>query len=61
MNVKVGDILKMKKPHPCGENMFLVLRVGMDFKIKCQKCGREVMVARNKIERNIKQIISDEH
>ncbi len=61
MNVKVGDVLKMKKPHPCGENMFLVLRVGMDFKIKCQKCGREVMVARNKIERNIKQIISDEH
>ena len=61
MNVKVGDVLKMKKPHPCGENMFLVLRVGMDFKIKCQKCGSEVMVARNKIERNIKQIISDEH
>lgn len=60
MQVNVGDVLKMKKSHPCGENMFLVLRVGMDFKIKCQKCGRQVMVARNKIERNIKEIIKKE-
>lgn len=58
MNVKVSDIIKMKKSHPCGENTFLVLRVGMDFKIRCQKCLREVMIPRNKIERNIKQVIS---
>lgn len=61
MNINVGDVLIMKKTHPCGENKFLVLRVGMDFKIRCQKCGREVMVARNKIERNIKQVVSGEH
>jgi hypothetical protein len=46
----------MKKPHPCGCKEFLVLRVGADFKIKCTKCGHEIMVARNKIEKNIKNI-----
>jgi hypothetical protein len=56
MNVNVGDILLMKKPHPCGCKEFLVLRVGADFKIKCTKCGHEIMVARNKIEKNIKNI-----
>ena len=57
MNVNVGDILVMKKNHPCGGNRFLVLRSGMDFKIRCEKCGHEVMVARSKAEKNIKQII----
>lgn len=56
MNVKVGDILVMKKPHPCGSKEFEVLRIGVDFRIKCTGCGREVMVARSKIEKNIKQI-----
>ena len=56
MNVKIGDILVMKKPHPCGSKEFEVLRIGVDFRIKCTGCGREVMVARSKIEKNIKQI-----
>ncbi|MDF2568282.1 MAG: hypothetical protein K0R90_1738 [Oscillospiraceae bacterium] len=56
MDIKVGDVLQMKKNHPCGENMFDVLRIGMDFKIRCKKCGREVMVPRKKIEKNIKKI-----
>lgn len=59
MNVKVGDRLEMKKSHPCGGKEFLVLRVGMDFKIRCTKCGHEVMVPRNKIEKNIKKIQRD--
>ena len=46
MDVRVGDILVMKKNHPCGENKFLVLRSGMDFKLRCTGCGHEVMVAR---------------
>ena len=54
MDVRVGDILEMKKPHPCGNKTFLVLRVGMDFRLRCQNCGREVMVPRVKIERKIK-------
>lgn len=60
MNVLVGDVLRMKKPHPCGENHFLVLRIGMDFKIRCTKCGREVMVPRSKVEKNIREIIRKE-
>lgn len=60
MDVKVGDKLEMKKPHPCSSKYFSVLRVGMDFKIKCEGCGREVMVPRSKIERNIRKIIRDE-
>ena len=60
MDVNVGDILLMKKQHPCGCRRFEVLRVGMDFKIRCMTCDREVMVARNKIERNIKKIESAE-
>ena len=59
MNVNVGDRVEMKKQHPCGGKIFLVLRVGMDFKIRCEKCGREVMVSRNKIQKNIKKIITE--
>lgn len=60
MDVRVGDELVMKKAHPCGENRFEVLRSGMDFRLRCKKCGREVMVPRIKIEKNIKKIIREE-
>ena len=50
MDVQVGDVIITKKPHPCGANRFDVLRVGMDFKIRCQKCGHEIMLPRVKIE-----------
>lgn len=62
MNIKVGDILEMKKAHPCGKpesKQFSVLRVGMDLKIKCLGCGHEVMVPRIKLEKNIKKIIDN--
>ncbi len=57
MDVRVGDLLEMKKPHPCGSKQFAVLRVGMDFRLRCTACGREVMVPRVKIEKSIKKII----
>lgn len=57
MDVKAGDILKMKKNHPCGSNEFYVIRSGMDFRLRCLKCSREFMIPRNKIEKNIRQII----
>ena len=60
MDVQVGDILEMKKPHPCGSRRFLVLRSGIDFKIRCTGCGHEVMVPRVKAEKNIKKIIRQE-
>ena len=46
-----------KKKHPCGSNRFLVLRSGMDFRIRCLGCGHEIMVPRVKAERNIKKIL----
>lgn len=59
MDIKVNDILEMKKEHPCGEKQFLVLRAGMDFRVRCLKCNREVMVPRVKIEKNIKKVLRD--
>ena len=59
MDIRVGDILEMKKQHPCGSKEFTVLRSGMDFKIKCCGCSREVMQPRAKIEKNIKRIIHE--
>ncbi len=58
MNVAVGDIVTMKKPHPCGKNSkdFLVLRIGMDFKLKCMECGHELMLPRARAEKNIRRI-----
>lgn len=56
MDIRVGDILTMKKTHPCGEKRWQVLRIGMDFKLKCLGCGHEVMGARAKFERNIKAV-----
>ncbi len=57
MNIQVGDVLVMKKPHPCGEHRFTVGRVGMDFRIRCTGCGREVMVPRAKVEKNIRKVL----
>ncbi len=59
MDVRVGDTLLMKKNHPCGGNTFAVLRVGMDFRVRCNGCGHEVMVPRSKIEKNIKKIMRE--
>ncbi len=56
MDIQVGDILTMKKEHPCGEKRWQVLRTGMDFKLKCLGCGHEVMGPRNKFERNIRNV-----
>lgn len=57
MDVRVGDRLKLKKAHPCGNDLFTVLRVGMDFKIRCTACGREVMLPRSKCEKSIKKLL----
>lgn len=56
MDVRVGDILEMKKQHPCGSKQWLVLRVGMDFRMRCQGCGHELMLPRAKAEKSIKTI-----
>ncbi len=60
MDVRVGDKLIMKKNHPCGSNRFDVLRIGMDFRIRCEAGGREIMVPRVKAEKRIKKILREE-
>ena len=59
MDVRLGDILQMKKAHPCGNVQWEVLRIGMDFKMRCLGCGHEIMVPRLKAEKNIKKILRD--
>jgi len=54
MDIQVGDIITMKKPHPCGGYKWAVLRTGMDFRIRCEGCGREVMRPRVTVERSLK-------
>lgn len=56
LKLEVGDIISTKKAHPCGSNHFLITRVGMDFRIKCQKCEKEIWIPRVKLEKRIKQI-----
>ena len=60
MDIEIGDILEMKKEHPCGSRRWEVLRVGMDIKMKCLGCGHEVMQPRRKTEKMIKRIVPKE-
>ena len=56
MDVRVGDKLQMKKPHPCGASRWLVLRTGADLRLRCTGCGHEVMLPRSKAEKNIRTV-----
>ena len=56
MDVRLNDILVMKKPHPCGEKKWKVLRTGADFRLKCLGCGHELRISRFKAEKNIRMI-----
>ncbi|MCY6485356.1 DUF951 domain-containing protein [Clostridium aestuarii] len=53
----LGDIVEMKKVHPCGSKEWEIVRVGADIKIKCLKCERIVMIPRSKFEKRVKKII----
>lgn len=54
----LGDVVQMRKVHPCGSDRWEILRVGMDFKIKCLGCGRVVMLPRPKFERGVEAVVS---
>ena len=56
MDLHLHDYVELKKPHPCGSKVWLVLRVGMDFKLRCNGCGHELMLPRSKAEKAIKKI-----
>jgi len=52
----LNDVVEMKKPHPCGENRWQIIRMGMDIRIKCTKCGHMVMMPRRDFERKMKKV-----
>lgn len=56
MQFEIGDIVKLKKKHPCGSFEWEILRVGADFRLKCLGCGHQIMIARKLVEKNVKQI-----
>lgn len=56
LKLEVGDQITTKKPHPCGSHSFKIMRVGVDFVIKCDQCGKEIWIPRVKIEKRIKDI-----
>jgi hypothetical protein len=58
MDIRLGDLVKMRKPHPCGSELWTVIRVGADIKIRCQGCGRIVMLDRSVFEKRLKKIVS---
>ncbi len=55
---ELGDVIQTKKKHPCGSDSWEILRVGMDFRLKCQGCGHQVMLPRPTVEKSTKKIIS---
>ena len=59
MDIRLNDVLEMKKTHPCGEKRWQVLRTGMDFRLRCTGCGHELMLPRSKAEKSIRQILRD--
>ena len=60
MDSRLGDILEMKKQHPCGAHQFEVLRIGMDFRLRCLGCNHEIMLPRLKAEKNIRKVLREE-
>lgn len=56
MQINVGDIVELRKGHPCGGNLFEIMRCGMDFRIKCMKCNKQVWIERENLEKRIKSI-----
>ncbi|MDK2807706.1 MAG: hypothetical protein PWP24_439 [Clostridiales bacterium] len=54
MEFEVGEIIKMKKPHPCGSKEWKILRVGMDFRLECMGCSHQIMVSRKLVEKNVR-------
>ena len=59
LELRLGDELRLKRTHPCGNDRWSVERLGADIGIRCTKCGRRVMVARPYLERRVKQLIRE--
>ena len=58
---KINEKVIMKKQHACGENKWLITRVGVDMKLKCMKCGHEIMMDRLEFKKKVKGVIDEEN
>lgn len=59
VDIRVGDIVRMKKGHPCGSNEWEIMRVGIDFRLRCSGCGHQIMIPRKQAEKNIRKVFRD--
>ena len=57
MKLYVGDIIQTRKGHPCGGDQWEIMRVGMDFRIRCTTCDHQVWIPRVKLEKSIKKVL----
>ena len=57
MDLEVGQVIKLKKQHPCGSNEWEIIRTGADFRLRCRGCSHQVMLARRVVEKNFKGFI----
>jgi hypothetical protein len=60
VDYQVGQLVKMKKEHPCGSNCWRIIRVGMDFRLKCLNCGRSVLIPRSRFVRRVKCLLAED-
>jgi hypothetical protein len=58
LQLAIGDIVRLRKPHPCGGFEWEIMRVGADIRLKCLTCGRRILVPRSRVEKQIKSIVS---
>lgn len=59
INIELGNIVQLKKKHPCGGDRWEVVRTGMDIRIKCLKCGRQVLLPREVFEKRVKKVFEE--
>ncbi len=59
-DLSVGDVVRLKKPHPCGEYLWTVTRLGADIGLVCRKCGRYVMIPRAQLARRIRTVVAND-
>jgi len=61
LQLNVGDVVRLRKPHPCGSTDWKIMRTGMDFRIQCMGCQHQAWITRVKLERQIKEILQQEN
>lgn len=61
IKINEGDILELKKKHPCGSSLFRVVRTGSDIRIICEGCGRDLTLPREKLEKSIKKTVNNKN